>query len=562
MSTEKMILKARALAKRGAVSEARELYASILRKYPNNKRALDGMNALPETAPPPGSARVIKGLFEYYNRGQMKDLVLATADALRVYPDDIMVLRLRTAGQVELGQHAAAVQTYDTLLALDPTDADSFGNRGNTQMAMGEDAAALQSFYKVLELRPGDATALNNIGNIHIERGELDDAQTFFERALDTFPDYGPALNNLGNVLKIKGDAAGAADVLVKAIDNRTANAEAYWNFASVKTFHAGAPEIERMEDALCQTQLADRQKILIGFALGKAYDDIGDVERAFRHLSTANHIQKSRLGYRVEDDIARLTTQMAVFSERAAHDDFTDVETRTAAPKPLFIVGMPRSGTSLVEQILSAHSKIHGGGELTLLDAALSRLDWHSLDAFSVAAPDIRKNYLDHFAKIAGDAVYVTDKLPLNFEWIGAIFAMFPDAKIVHVVRDARATCWSNFKHYYSSHGNGFAYNLDDVVDYYLAYRAIMRHWEQVFGNRIYRLDYDQLTARPEPFLRDLINYLGLDWQDQCLAPEKNSRAVYTSSATQVRRAIYNNSSANWEKFAEFVGPAFRRLL
>lgn len=315
------------------------------------------------------------------------------------------------------------------------------------------------------------------------------------------------------------------------------------------------------MESALEQSDMTDRDRMLIGFALGKAYDDVGDVTRAFSHLSAANALQKARLGYRPEDDIARLAAQKAVFSEAAVAFDPPENDADKAAPAPVFILGMPRSGTTLIEQMLSAHSRVHAGGEIEFLNDWLSRLDWRGIGDFSAAGPRFRDEYLDHLAALGEGAAYVTDKLPLNFQWIGAIFSMLPDAKIVHVVRDARATCWSNFKHYYSGDGNGFAYDLDDVVAYYSAYSDLMKHWDKVFAQRIFRLDYDRLTEDPEPPMRDLLRYLGLDWQEACLAPERNARAVYTSSATQVRRRIYRKSSRAWERYADLVGTAFDTL-
>lgn len=559
MSTEKTIQKARALAKRGAVSQARALYSSVLEKFPKNKRALDGIKALPKEGTPQAPVSLIRGLIDLYNRGRMRELVDATDKAIRAYPTHIDLLKLRAAGQAALGQVDEAIGTYNQIIALDPTDADAFGNRGNAERAAGRDESALKSFSRVLELRRDDATALNNIGNIHVERGELEEAQRSFERALAASPTYGPALTNLGNIFKIKGDTARAAEFLSAAIEKREASAEAYWNLATVKKFDEGAFEIDRMEEALERNNLTDRERLLIGFSLGKAYDDIGDVERAFRHLSNANHLQKSRLAYRVEDDIEGLTAQKAAFPRKAL--DFAASEAPVGAPTPVFIVGMPRSGTSLIEQMLSAHSEIHGGGEIELLNDRLSELDWQSVDAFSSAGMCVRDEYLGHLGSAGADAPFVTDKLPANFRWIGAIFSIFPNAKIVHVVRDARATCWSNFKHYYSGEGNGFAYDLGDVVAYYLAYSNLMWHWTQVFGDRIFRMDYDKLTETPEPLMRDLLDYLELEWQEACLAPEQNTRAVYTSSATQVRRRIYRNSSRDWRKFAELIGPAFDAL-
>lgn len=558
MSTEKTLLKARALSKRGAYAEARALYQSVLDKFPDNKRALSGMTALPSPREPTG---LIKGLFDHYKAGRMAELVSASDAAIAAYPENLALLRLRAAGQAALGRFQAAIRTYDQIIALDPKDADALGNRGNAQRSAGQDTAARLSFQKVLALRPGDATALNNIGNICIDNGEVDAAQACFESALASAPSYGLAMNNLGNVLKIKGDAAGARDVLSRAIATGGATGETYWNFASVTTFAPDTAEIGLMEQALHEGRLAQRERMLIGFALGKAHDDSGDVARAFRHLAKANQLQKRRLCYLVQNDTERLAAQQAAFSDAVVDVDHDAASPQTVSPRPIFIVGMPRSGTSLVEQMLSAHAAVHGGGELPHLDAALSALDWRSTDDLATAGSRIRAEYLGHLASIGGGLAHVTDKLPVNFRWVGAILSLFPEAGIVHVVRDPRATCWSNFKHYYSGDGNGFAYDLDDVVTYYLAYRDLMRHWQRLFGDRIFRLDYERLTAEPEPVMRDLLGHLGLDWQEACLAPQDNRRAVYTSSATQVRRSVYADSSRDWARYADRIGRAFDPL-
>ncbi len=543
------------------MSQAHALYSSVLEKFPNNKRALHGLKSLSKVSAPEVPARLLKGIVDLYHRGQMRDVIEASDRSLTAYPDHIGLLKLRAAGLAALGQAAEAIGAYTKIVELDPSDADAFGNRGNAEKAAGQYENALQSFSKVLELRKGDASALNNIGTIHVERGQLKEAQDAFEMALASSPQYGPALANLGNLHKIKGDMAEATKFLTAATKDGQASAEVYWNLAAVRTFEVGALEIERMKKALEQENLTDREQLLIGFSLGKAYDDIGDIEHAFRHLSEANRLQKSRLGYRVEDDNRRLAAQKAAFPKTAVDFGLAGADTPADAPTPIFIVGMPRSGTSLIEQMLSAHSEIHGGGEIELLNERLSRLDWQSVDAFASAGVQVRNTYLEHLRAAGSDTFYITDKLPVNFCWVGAIFSIFPHAKIVHVVRDARATCWSNFKHYYSGDGNGFAYDLGDVASYYLAYTDLMRHWEQLFGDRIFRVDYDGLTEDPEPTTRELLGFLDLEWQEACLAPERNTRAVYTSSATQIRRRIYRNSSGDWKKFADLIGPAFDAL-
>ena len=261
-----------------------------------------------------------------------------------------------------------------------------------------------------------------------------------------------------------------------------------------------------------------------------------------------------------IEEDIKAFNLQRDVFSADRT-DLFGDFEFRKYQKSPIFIVGMPRSGTSLIEQMISSHSEIFGGGEFEHLNTALSALEWRHPYAFQLEGMRIADAYLAHLKKQSGNEQFVTDKLPVNFLWIGAIFALFPDAKIVHVRRDARATCWSNYKHYYASDGNGFAYDLGDLAAFYLEYLDLMKHWDRLFGDRIFTVDYDALVEAPEPLTRDLLTYLGVPWQDNCLRPEENQRAVYTSSAAQVRNGIYTRSSRDWERYSDLIGSAFDTL-
>ncbi len=560
MSTEKTLLRARSLAKKGAYTQAQALYVSILDKFPNNKRALNELAALRSKVGVRPLQLLLKDLFELYQGRHLVDLEKAATEALELHPGSTDILTLLAAAQGELGRPVDAVATYNRLLELDPDNTDALGNRGNAQRADGDVEAALASFEAVLARRPGDPAALNNIGTIQIETGALDDAQSSFEQALASEPKYGPALNNLGNVLKIKGHTEDAARVLSASVNNGTASAETYWNLVSVKRFGPDDAEIAVMEGALNDAQRSENERMLLGFALGKAYEDVGDFKTSFERLVGANKRRKADLRYRVANDLQHMERQKVLFSDRGSNDG-SPGNSPAVGPVPIFITGMPRSGTSLVEQMLSAHGDVHGGGEIELLNERLSKLDWSSMDDLNTSAEALRSNYLAHLVSLSDDARFVTDKLPVNFMWIGAIRTIFPEAKIIHVQRNARATCWSNFKHFFSSRGNGFAYDLDDVVTYYCAYRNLMAHWHQAFPGDIHDLDYDRMTEDAEPAIRNLLAYIGIPWEDACLAPEKNKRAVYSSSATQVRRKIYQGSSEGWKKFEPYIGGAFDAL-
>jgi hypothetical protein len=221
----------------------------------------------------------------------------------------------------------------------------------------------------------------------------------------------------------------------------------------------------------------------------------------------------------------------------------------------------MPRSGSTLVEQIISSHSLVNGAGELIYLRKHGSKLAYGTQTAVNKNISIFREKYLFDLAKRASGEHYVTDKTPDNFLFIPLICAAFPDAKIIHVKRDPKATCWSNFKHYFASHKLGYSYHLKDLVQYYLLYNDLMFLWQSQYVGKIYNLDYEKLIQEQENETRNLIEYLELSWEEACLFPEKNKRSVRTASQQQVRKKVYKGSSASWKKYRPFLNGAFDNI-
>ena len=216
----------------------------------------------------------------------------------------------------------------------------------------------------------------------------------------------------------------------------------------------------------------------------------------------------------------------------------------------------MPRSGTTLVEQILASHSQVYGVGEMKLLGQSVNSIKRTSGQLSSDQLQSIRKSYLSGLKRIGAAEPYITDKMPLNFTRIGYIFAALPEAKVIHVIRDARATCWSNFKSFFTEKGNDFAYDLQDVAEYYKMYIDLMSFWHKKFPGRIYDLNYEALTEHQEDETRRLLEHVGLSWEDQCLEFYKTKRTIRTVSAAQVRQKMYQGSSKEWRKYEKHLEP------
>jgi hypothetical protein len=288
-------------------------------------------------------------------------------------------------------------------------------------------------------------------------------------------------------------------------------------------------------------------------------HEDLGNLSDAFDSYVAGGDLKQKTMGYefiqyehlfdQIKKTAPRLKNSSVILSNKAIRHT------------PIFILGMPRSGTTLVEQVVSSHTQVTGAGELDYInqfgtDLAIGRKP-PNIETLHV----FREHYLAELAKKAKGQAFITDKMPGNFVFIALICAAFPEAKIVNVNRNAKAVCWSNFKHYFSSKGHGYSYNLTDTVKYYRLYKDLMDIWYQEYGDCIYNLDYDKLTEDQEPEIRRLIKYLELGWQDTCLAPEKNKRAVKTASQQQIRQKIYKGSSQAWRKYEPFLDRVFDGL-
>ena len=229
--------------------------------------------------------------------------------------------------------------------------------------------------------------------------------------------------------------------------------------------------------------------------------------------------------------------------------------------PAPIFILGMPRSGTTLVEQIISSHSEVNAAGELSLVEELGGPLAKNRDDTSFEHIMAFREKYLLELRKRSGGRLFVTDKMPQNFLYIGLLCVAFPEARIIHVKRNAAATCWSNFKHYFNQRALAYCYDLQDLVRYFLLYKDLMQYWNKLYATRIYNFDYDELVVNQEFQIKALIKYLNLSWQEACLSPQLNDRMVKTASNIQVRREIYKGSSESWQNYKPFLNGIFDNL-
>ena len=362
----------------------------------------------------------------------------------------------------------------------------------------------------------------------------------------------------MGSTLLDQGKVEAAVEVYKKAIKLKPDYAEAHRGLSSLKEYVFEDPQIDQVKNFLNLEQLPDA-KCSLNFTLAKMYEDIGELDKAFKHLFDGNKLRKKLLNYSIEQDkelFTKLKKTQPLLSKNSLQ-----IKQCCNDPSPIFILGMPRSGTTLVEQIISSHSKVWGGGELSYIEQVGPSLATGSVLINTKSVYLFRKKYLSELTKLSNSKPFVTDKMPQNFLFIPLICATFPEAKIIHLQRNAAATCWSNYKNYFSSKGLGYSCDLHDVVSYYELYTDLMKCWQSQYDGRIYDLDYEKFTIDQENETRKLVNYLELNWEEACLSPHKNKRIVRTASQQQVRQKVYKGSSEAWRKYEPYLNGAFDSL-
>ena len=456
----------------------------------------------------------------------------------------------------EMGKLDEAEKNLRQAIVLKPEFADAYYNLGITLKKSKRIDEAEVFYRQAIELNPGYIKAHINLGIALKEMGRPEEAEVTFRKAIALNPEYAEAFNNLGIALKGLGRLEEAEANFRKAIALNPNCAKNHLNLTLMKNFKSKDEQFFNMHELYLNKNMPEEERCHINFGLAKAYEDLGDFRQAFKHFSEGNALRKKLLGYEINQDI-ELFEHIKSSYEQIKKSSLEN-EKLEENLMPIFIVGMPRSGTTLVEQIISSHLKVTGAGELSFISQFGQSIATGFSDTNSQVLLNLRHKYLTKLKKVSNGNNVVTDKLPQNFLYIGLIATAFPEAKIVHVKRDRAAVCWANYKQYFNSKGLGYSYGLDEVISYHQLYQDLMKFWMNSLSKRIHNLDYELLTVDQENVTRSLIDYLGLGWDEKCLTPQNNQRNIKTASDIQVRKKVYQGSSQQWKKYEPFLNGAF----
>ena len=456
-------------------------------------------------------------------------------------------------------QYDEAIKYYNKAIELNPGDAGLLTSLGHTYESAGRTSSAVDCFRKALGVDPGHIKAYIRLGYAFAILGRLDDALWAFNKAREIDPESDESCYGIATVLEKRGDFDAAFRLLEPFIDRGRADEQ----LAMVFSLVARHVNQSRQAILLCERVLSnpDRQPEdarPLHYALGRLYDELKEYDKAFAHFEAANAL--TRLPVSPDRHVDKMAKIMAVCSA-----DFmrNTANATNSTEMPIFIVGMPRSGTTLTEQILASHPAVYAGGErqdigeITASIAmkyglnsdypeALKLLDARMLD-------NMAREYLDKVANEAGDAIRITDKMPHNFMHLGLISMMFPRARIIHCKRNPLDTCLSIYTYNFTT-THAYATNLRELGRHYSMYQSVMHHWKQVLTVPVLDLQYEETVIDTERVTREMLQFCGLPWDDACLKYYENRRMVNTISYDQVRRPIYTTSLERWRNYSPYL--------
>jgi len=486
--------------------------------------------------------------------------------ALSLLPGDAALRNALGVAQENQQRLADAHRTYRAALEADPRLAEAHANLGNCLRRLGRHQEGETHLARAIELKPGFAVAHYNLGVLLQEREEFGRAIVEYRRALEHRPDYVEALNNLGGCLRSEGLVDEAKAAFERVLELQPLQIEAHCNLAQFKTYQPDDPHVGQLLSQQHRVpSLPEEGRIRYWFTAGKMLEDAGRHDESFMAYAEGNRVKHAGTPW---DEAAHLAVQRRIAAtftrERlASHAPAPAGE----GPTPVFIVGMPRSGTSLLEQVLATLPGVHGAGELDWLPEILhSGADGHA-DGFpdhlaGYSTDEYRqlgRRYLERIRALAPAATHVVDKLPDNFRHLGPIHLMFPGARIVHSMRDPMDSCFSCYSRLFIGHNLAYTYDLQSVGRYWVSYHEAMRHWRAILpAGRILDVSYETMVSDFENQARRLVDYLGLPWDARCLGFHENRRIVRTASVAQVRRPIYRTSVARWKAYEQHLGALF----
>jgi Flp pilus assembly protein TadD len=469
-------------------------------------------------------------------------------------------LRQEALRLIQAKDWRGALGCIDRALSVEPHDARLLIHRAQCLLALGRLPDACEAAAAAQLQAPPDPVLFDALGSLFSRANDQQRALAAFDRAVTLAPDNPHFIFNRATVRRFLGQLAEAEADYDRVIALKPADYEAYANRSELRTQSGEANHIGELE-ALLARGIADwRGDVQVRYALAKEYEDVGGYEKSFQHLREGAKKRREHMRYDVAVDVATVAWIIEAFP--VALSEIVPQLGGAPSDAPIFIVGLPRSGTTLVDRMLGSHSEVYSAGELDhfalcIVDAVRRRNGGAPLPRRELIArsadldfPALGRDYLERARHVVPGELRFTDKMPLNYLYCGLIRRALPNAKIVHVTRRPMAACYAMYKTLFKD-GYPFSYDLGEIGRYYVGYRRLMEHWQATLPAVIYQLSYEALIADQRGETRKLLEFCGLDWQDSCVEFHRNPSPTTTASAAQVRRPLYDSSVSQWRHHA-----------
>lgn len=514
------------------------------------------------TSDPAEIQRLLNEAVQAYERADYERTVSSAGRVIKLDPKNAHAHHLVGRARLDSGQMQPALEHLNRAVSIQTENAEYVAHFARALVITQRYGVALQVANIAYALTPDDPLTLDMLGGVYMSCNAHERANVLFRRAVAQLPDHANCRFNLAVTAAFLGDFAEAETQFDACIARQSDFWPAYGLRSRTRRQAEQSNHVEDLE-ALLSAHANDTDACIhLNSALGKEYEDLGNYAKAFEHLGQGKAAARTRVDYRPEQDSALVDALIKAFPEPVTTDK------GYGSDEPIFIVGMPRTGTTLVERILSSHPHVHSAGELMDFGVQLSRLAPKGNEGKLDAAWAARSGHYDWqrlgLVYIDGTRPQTAlkprfiDKLPYNFMYLGHIAKALPKARIVCLRRHPLDTCLSNYREFFAENSSfhGYSFDLLDIGRFYVQFDRLMAHWNTVLPGRILQVDYETLVANPEPVTRQLLEHCDLTWNDACLEFHRNTSAAATASTTQVREPMHRRAVGRWEKYRPWLAP------
>ena len=499
------------------------------------------------------------------------EVISISRKLIKKFPNEYVFYNALGMSLINIGEHNKALEILDKAFRLDENNIHVLNNLGLVHGHLGNYKKANDYYDRALKIKPNFLNAMINLSQLKEKLNLNNDAIKILKNALEYYPEDFVLNYTSANIYQFLGDFKNSHLYFKKALSIKPDATQIYRLISMSKKFKKNDKDFEIFKKMLNDKNLTKIQKMHLYFALGKALDDIKDFSNSFTNYKKGNDIKDKLIKYTSEFENQTFSNLKKNFKEKL---DILSFE-NTSNKKIIFIVGMPRSGTSLIEQVLSSHEKVAGAGELPFFADAMYKEfsdkkertketnNYFYFDSISNKTLDNVKNfYLDKINQLDYPEEYVVDKAPLNFKWIGFIKKIFPNSYIVNCNRNPMDICWSNYKQNFTASNLAFSYNLKNLAEFYNMYIEYMNFWKKTLGEKnILNIQYENFTENFEDEVKKLLNFCDLNWSTNCVEFYKSNNSVATASLAQVRQPIYKTSVASWKNYSPYLEDLKKNL-